>query len=269
MTQFITWPYVLRKGHSDNPAEGACAMDAVNWLVHGKHGDAPECACPLIARFVIGGNDAMPDDVRQRLLTYLPRIAGSRSEEHEAARLRVLVLSAVRVFASRALGAAGLTEPAAHLRTLPDDASYSGLRDAADAAMWAADAATGVADAAARAAADAAARAAADAMAWAAVDATARAATAWAARAATAWAADAAARAAGAARAARTAERAATWAAARAAARAATWSATWDDYFLVLDAVLAAGPQGEPWGADAIERGTTAYTKAGGLLIPA
>ena len=253
MTQFITWPYVLRKGHSDNPAEGACAMDAVNWLVHGKHGDAPECACPLIARFVIGGNDAMPDDVRQRLLTYLPRIAGSRSEEHEAARLRVLVLGAVRVFASRALGAAGLTEPAAHLRTLPDDASYSGLRDAADAAMWAADAATGVADAAARAAADA--------MAWAAVDATAR--------AATAWAADAAARAAGAARAARTAERAATWAAARAAARAATWSATWDDYFLVLDAVLAAGPQGEPWGADAIERGTTAYTKAGGLLIPA
>src|SRR4051812_11422479 len=94
MNGIITWPYHLRRGHSDNPAEGACAMDAVNWLVHGKHGDAPECACPVIAAYVVRGNDSMPDDTRQRLLPYLFRIAGSRSEEHQAARARILVLGA-------------------------------------------------------------------------------------------------------------------------------------------------------------------------------
>ena len=66
--QTVTWPYVLRRGHSDNPADGACAMDALNWLAHGEHGDAPECAAPCIRDFVIPGNDAMPHDHRQRLL---------------------------------------------------------------------------------------------------------------------------------------------------------------------------------------------------------
>src|SRR5437899_1834786 len=106
--QIVTWPYTLRRGHSSNPAEGSCAMDAVNWLVHGKHGDAPECACPVISQYVIAGNDAMPDDVRQRLLPYLHRIAGSRSAKHEAVRLRILVLAAARIFVPLALVKAGL-----------------------------------------------------------------------------------------------------------------------------------------------------------------
>lgn len=33
-----TWTYNLSRGHSADPSGGACAMDAVNWLVHGKHG---------------------------------------------------------------------------------------------------------------------------------------------------------------------------------------------------------------------------------------
>ena len=52
MNHIIQWPYQLRSGHSDNPAEGADPMDAVNWIVHGKHAEAPECACPVIAAFV-------------------------------------------------------------------------------------------------------------------------------------------------------------------------------------------------------------------------
>jgi hypothetical protein len=240
MTQnIITWPYVLRKGHSDNPAGGACAMDAVNWLAHGKHGDRPECACPVIGAYVIAGNDGMPDDVRQRLLAYLPSIAGSRSAEHEAARLRVLVLGAVRVFAPMALDKAGLSEHASRLRAMPADASYQDMRAAA--AEAAAEAATRAARAAAAEAAAEAAAAAARAAAWAARAAAA----AWAARAAAAEA---------------EAEAAATR-----AARAAR-AAAWDSYFTVLDAALAAGPQGDPWSADVVDAGVSLYRARGGLV---
>jgi len=158
----ITWPYRLRKGHSDDPSQGACAMDAINWLVHGKHGDQPGCACPVIGAYVISGNDNMPDNTRQRLLAYLPRIAGSRSNEHEAARLRIMVLAAARVFAPLALDAAGFHKHAETLRSLPDDASYESIRTAA----YAANAVANAAAHAAYAAAYAAARAAADAVAY-------------------------------------------------------------------------------------------------------
>ena len=151
MQDLLTWPYVLRAGHSDNPAHGACAMDAVNWLVHGEHGDAPECACPVIRAYVIRGNDSMPDDVRQRLLPYLHRIAGSRSASHEGARVRVLQLAALRVFAPRALDAAGLHDHAQRLRDLPDDVDMKAAAAAAErAATWAAERAAAAAWAAER-----------------------------------------------------------------------------------------------------------------------
>ena len=218
----IQWPYVLRRGHSDNPAEGACAMDAVNWLMHGKHGDTPECACRLIGAYVIRGNDSMPDEMRQRLIPYLHRIAGSRSKKHEAARCRILWLGAVRIFAPRALDAVGLTGEAAKLRALPDNVTAAAAYAAAQGARAAADAA------------DAAAKAAA---------------AAYAAAYYAAAAAYAAAQGA--------------WAAAYAARAAA---AAWDDYFLVLDQVLNAGPQGEPWSADVVSCGVNAYREAGGLV---
>ena len=183
MQQMIPIPFVLRRGHSDNPAEGTCAMAAIAWLTEGRHTDAPECACPLITRFVIAANDAMDDTARQRFIPYLHRIAGSRSAAHEAARLRIMWLAAVRVFAPRALDAAGLRQHAARLRALPDGVTPNEARAAAGAA-------------------------------------------------------------------------------AAAAARAEARAAAWDDYFRVLEDVLNAGPQGEPWSADAIETGHNAYRAA-------
>lgn len=171
MQPIITWPYVLRRGHSKNPAGGACAMDAINWLVHGKHGDKPDCACPVIGKYVIGLNDAMPDDQRQRLLAFLPRIAGSRSAAHKQARGEILARGAVRVIAPIALDAAGLDTQAAALRALSPDCTVSTAAAKAKAAAAAAEAAE-VAEVAA---------------AWAA---------AWAEEAAAAWAAKAAAAAA-------------------------------------------------------------------------
>jgi membrane protein involved in colicin uptake len=179
-------------------------MDAVNWLVHGKHGDAPECAAPCIRDFVIPGNDAMPHDHRQRLLPYLHRIAGSRSPAHEPARVRILQLAAVRIFAPRAFDAAGLHDHAARLRSLPDDVS----REVAAAEVRAAE-----------------------------VEA----------EAAVVWAVANAAQAA------------------QAAARAAARAAAWDDYFAVLDSVLTAGPQGEPWSADVVASKSALFVQAGGV----
>ena len=152
-------------------------MDAVNWLAHGKHGDKPECACPVIGAYVIRGNDRMDDITRQRLKAYLHRIAGSRSKAHETVRLRILILAAVRVFTPVMFDQAGLIDEAEKLRALPNDATFTELKKAAKAAAEAAEAA--------------AAEAAAWAAAWAAwaVEAAETAETAEAARAAAAVAA--------------------------------------------------------------------------------
>jgi hypothetical protein len=134
-------------------------MAAVSWLMHGVHSDEPKCACPIIRAFVIPANDAMDHATRQRFIPFLHRIAGSRSPEHEAARMRVLVLAAVRVFAPLALDAAGVADHAARLRALPDDVTYQDVARAADAAAYAAARAVDAAAHAAAYAADAAARA--------------------------------------------------------------------------------------------------------------
>ena len=113
----------LRPGefNAPDPDEGFCAMSAIAWLVHGTRSDAPECACPGITAFVITGNDAMPDNKRQRFLPLLHRIAGSRSEAHEMARARILTMAALREFAPMALDGVGLHHLAQTLRALPDD----------------------------------------------------------------------------------------------------------------------------------------------------
>jgi hypothetical protein len=269
----ITWSYKLRAGHSDDPSHGACAADAVNWLVHGKHGDAPECACRVILPYLIRGNDTMPDDTRERLKPYLHRIAGSRSPEHESARLRILVLAASRIFAANAVERVGLSDVAESLRSIPSDASYAAIEGVAEAAVarvaqikrvkwvagWAAETARTAAEAAWRSAEAVAA------VTWAEAE-TVQAVAARAAQVAALAATEAEARAA---RAAHVAARAAAEAqdrsvqlAAHVAARAAT---AWDDYFAVLDAVLNAGPQGEPWSADVIAFGDRLFVAAGGV----
>jgi hypothetical protein len=134
------WPYELRKGASKSPRDGACAMDAVSWFAYGRLGDHPECACPVLTRYVIVGQDAMPHDTRQLLKPFIFRLIGSRDSDSEAARLRHLVLAAARVFVPMALDAAGCTNCARQLLGLPYDVSFEQLAAAAEAAAEAADA---------------------------------------------------------------------------------------------------------------------------------
>lgn len=160
MQPVITWPYFLRRGITGNVAHGLCAMAAVSWVMEREHDDHPECACPVIGWYVIGLNDAMQDEDRQRLLSYLPRIAGSRSNDHEKLRGQIIARGAVRVLAPAALESLHLQDQARKLRDLSPDCTMPeavraalgiSLRktggiaeDVKNCAAWAADAAGGL-----------------------------------------------------------------------------------------------------------------------------
>lgn len=235
MSNLVTWPYVLRMGHTDTPENGACAMAAVSWLKHGIHSDAPPCASPVIGAFVISGNDGMLNDIRQKLLPYLHRIADSVSPEHEAIRLRIIVLGALRVFTPVALDKAGLHEHAEKLRALPDDVDFKIARIAANAALDAGSAVGATDD---------------DGFSVVSIATAALTAAEYAASVAVhaEYAAEVAAEGAG------------------CAASAAEDAGSWDEYFAVLDQALNAGPQGDPWSADVMQDATALYQSAGGLV---
>jgi hypothetical protein len=156
----------LAKGNHKRAADGVCLMEAVAWMEGEKHSDKPECACPVIGRFAIGINDRLPDEWRQRLVPFIPRLVGTRSKIHERERAEFLAWQAIRVFAPLALDAAKLPFWAGKLRafkgTLVEAQILArGARDAATAAAYAATAAAYAATAAAADAATAAATAAA------------------------------------------------------------------------------------------------------------
>jgi hypothetical protein len=206
-------------------------MEAVAWLEGLPHSDRPACTCPVIGAFVRGINDAMPDDIRQRLVAYLPRLVGTVAPEFEQARAEYLTRMAVTVIAPLALEARGFHEEAADLRAMPPDASMGDLRDATDAA------ATTAAAAAAAATTATTAYAYADA-----ADAAAAAIAAAATTAATAYAN----------------------AAATANAGAANRAKVWDAALSMLDGVLAIGPAAAPF-APGVEERVESYRKLVGV----
>ena len=107
------------------------------------HSDHPACECPVVAAFVIGMNDMLPDAERQRLIGYIPRLAGSRSTpDIEDRRVRYLAWRATTVFAASAMDAADLGDWATRLRACPDDPAVAQeLAASAARAAWAARAA--------------------------------------------------------------------------------------------------------------------------------
>jgi hypothetical protein len=186
----------LKKGSHADRENGVCAMEAAAWLAGEPHSDSPQCACPVIAAFVIAWNDALPSDAeRNRLLKPLiPRLVGSRSTAKVQETRSYLALdwlvrvqtpawldlvetlkphaAALRALAAiqdrKSAKAAGHTVTAARsaasaARAAAGDAAWAAARAAAGDAAWAAagDAAWAAAWAAAMAAAMAAAGAAA------------------------------------------------------------------------------------------------------------
>ncbi len=167
----------LRKGSHTTREAGVCAMEAAAWLAGEPHSDQPECACPVIAAFVIAWNDALPtDEDRNRILKpFIPRLIGTRSTKAVAERRSYLALDwLIRVQTPAWLDLRDDLKPhAAALRALDavQDMATANAAGRTVAAAWAAavaaacdaacDAAWAAAWAAARDAAGAAARAAA------------------------------------------------------------------------------------------------------------
>lgn len=129
---FNEYAIKLSKGSHKKPQQGLCVMECVAYIQGEKHTDAPVCACPVIANYCIGINDKFDQTVRDKLLTYVLRIAGSKSTlEIEQKRAFMCADYAVRKFA-------GIAAP-----PIVDKASaLVGYYAAADAASYAADAAT-------------------------------------------------------------------------------------------------------------------------------
>ena len=174
--------------------------------------DCPDCFSPVLSAYLIGINDMMPDDERQKLIRFVLRLPGSADTKLiERMRIEFILTETVKRIVAAAMCAVGRHHEAndcASVKSI-DEAKRAAARAAraADAAMdaWAASAAWAASDAsttwAPRWAARWAVRAASDASAawaprwaakwvarwaarWAASDASAAWAPRWAARAA-------------------------------------------------------------------------------------
>jgi hypothetical protein len=160
----------LGSGSHESANDGLCFMEMAAWFAGEEHSDKPDCACPVLGAYGIRLNDAMPDDLRDRLLKPLvPQIVGTRDKASEQRRAKFLAMWAInkvlpiilrlRGFESHALAcekAKGLSEAksAANAAYAAADAAaaaaYASAADAAAAAAYAsaADAAANAANAA-------------------------------------------------------------------------------------------------------------------------
>jgi hypothetical protein len=80
----------LTRGLGDRRRSRLCIMSFVALLAGEPHSDTPAAASPLICRFAIPLNDAMPDHMRQRLKPFAPRILGTR-DGYDHLRTAILV----------------------------------------------------------------------------------------------------------------------------------------------------------------------------------
>jgi hypothetical protein len=141
----------LSKGSHPSPDAGLCAMEAVAYAAGEPHSDAPQCACPVIAAFVRGLNDAIDDDSRRTALLRhrIPRLVGTRANAAtEHARSLLALDWMIRHWLPTWLDLTpSRAEHATALRSLPEitdeNASAAGevvraARDAERDAAWAA-----------------------------------------------------------------------------------------------------------------------------------
>ena len=97
--------------------QGVCAMELVSYLAGEKHSAHPACSSPVLTSFLIRLNDGLPDDARQKLKPYLPKVIGTRDDQDEA-RAWLAADWAIRVALPTWLELNGTSEAATGLRAL-------------------------------------------------------------------------------------------------------------------------------------------------------
>jgi hypothetical protein len=85
------WPFQLTRGHSKEPAKGACLLDAVSWFEDGRLDDRPKCVSPVLACLGHLANDILNDKKRQELRRFIPRLVGTVDKEADRRRVSYLL----------------------------------------------------------------------------------------------------------------------------------------------------------------------------------
>ncbi len=115
---------VLKHGAHRAPSNGltdACVMEAVAYLAGEKWSNSPECASPVLGAFLRAWNDQLPDDDRQQLKQYIPRLVGSKgSKAQEDERAWMAMDWLVRDYTPVWLRAAKLDAQADLIAALPE-----------------------------------------------------------------------------------------------------------------------------------------------------
>lgn len=71
----------LAAGGHQNPKDGYCALELASILAGQPFSDSPACVSPVLRLFVIGLNDRLSDEERQKLVPYIPRLLGTIDKE--------------------------------------------------------------------------------------------------------------------------------------------------------------------------------------------
>lgn len=66
-------------------------MEMASFLAGEVWSEEPDCVSPVLAQVCISGNDEMDQEVRDRLQLYVPRLIGTKSDDHEKARAEHLL----------------------------------------------------------------------------------------------------------------------------------------------------------------------------------
>jgi hypothetical protein len=68
---------VLGKGRHDSPDQGACVIELASMLAGERFSDHPSSVCPVIAGFLRGYNDLLPEGEQDELYGYAARVVGT------------------------------------------------------------------------------------------------------------------------------------------------------------------------------------------------
>jgi hypothetical protein len=77
MTTTTHQTVVLGKGRHDSPDRGACVIELASMLAGERFSDHPDSVCPVIAGFLRGYNDLIPDAEQDELYGYAARVVGT------------------------------------------------------------------------------------------------------------------------------------------------------------------------------------------------
>jgi len=116
----LAQPFQLSRGIHASPEAGMCATELAAFLAGEPHSYRPSCVSQTITNFVWLLGDRTDDDIRQRLLPFVPRLVGTATRQHEVARVEHFSWAAIRVFAPAALRAQGYRRHALELQNSKD-----------------------------------------------------------------------------------------------------------------------------------------------------